>query len=275
MKKRILCVVYFCFILCIGFLLFFYHNYKTQLLYTDNNISQNNSENDFSNTSVVLSKIQGNFGNSDTLQNSINLICREEDGDRNIYLEYTSDEKTITYFVAKTQVLISDSQIYAANIDDDSFDELILCAEVADTGGKGNYISAIYDFSKTNIVELQRFQINRNEPTTGFVAEFDFEEKQMLITNTFVSYKKVISLEDKYSHSFFKENDSSNLTLGFDSFYTFYPQDIDGDNVFEIIGFQYTYLDGHSDGIGEAKTVFKYDFTNNHLKVFEVDFLEY
>ena len=52
-----------------------------------------------------------------------------------------------------------------------------------------------------------------------------------------------------------------------DSFNEFFPKDIDEDGIFEISCVQYVSLNGHSDYIGDAETVIKF---NSESKQFEV-----
>ena len=52
-----------------------------------------------------------------------------------------------------------------------------------------------------------------------------------------------------------------------DSLYELLPIDIDKDGVYEIVGRQYVSLIGHSDGIGSAATVLKF---NNEISEFAI-----
>jgi hypothetical protein len=58
-----------------------------------------------------------------------------------------------------------------------------------------------------------------------------------------------------------------------DSFYSFEPMDVDEDGVCELIGYQYTSLNGHTDYVGSAKTVLKYDKNKSEFVVIDAKFI--
>ena len=57
-----------------------------------------------------------------------------------------------------------------------------------------------------------------------------------------------------------------------DSLYELLPIDIDKDGVYEIVGRQYVSLIGHSDGIGSATTVLKFDKDKSEFAIIETSF---
>ncbi len=58
-----------------------------------------------------------------------------------------------------------------------------------------------------------------------------------------------------------------------DSFSEFEPQDIDGDGVFEIVCLQYVSLLGHSDCIGNAKSILKFNSDTQKFAVITAEFI--
>ena len=69
--------------------------------------------------------------------------------------------------------------------------------------------------------------------------------------------------------------DPEAFQLWADSFYEFYPRDIDGDGIYEICTTQYTWDITHVDGVGDAKCVFKYDKASGSFRIIETDFVQY
>jgi hypothetical protein len=59
-----------------------------------------------------------------------------------------------------------------------------------------------------------------------------------------------------------------------DTFYLFEPIDIDGDGVFEIRTAQFCSLDGHSDWLGDAFAILKYNPETGYLEVVRAAFFE-
>ena len=57
-----------------------------------------------------------------------------------------------------------------------------------------------------------------------------------------------------------------------DSLYELLPIDIDKDGIYEIMGRQYVSLVGHSDGIGSATTVLKFNNEISEFVIIETSF---
>ena len=105
---------------------------------------------------------------------------------------------------------------------------------------------------------------------TGFSITI-LKNKEFEIKNAFTNYKQVFRREgelEEYFEFWYDENgEPIPKTLWVDSFFEFVPKDVDGDGVSEIKGQQYTSLIGHTDCVGFANTVWKY---NKEKGAFEI-----
>lgn len=190
------------------------------------------------------------------------------------YLAITNGDKIIVQDLSEWE----DQACYSGNIELCDFDgdgdkEILLQETIGMSGGAGQYLSRVFDFENGTVVEIFSSVCGTEEEfNTGFYITV-LENNKFLMQNTFTEYIEEFSFddidgEDYYRNYCYDENGTPQpLSILVDSFYEFLPDDIDGDGIDEITCRQYVSLIGHSNGIGNARTVLKY---NKEVSAFEV-----
>lgn len=166
--------------------------------------------------------------------------------------------------------------IEVCDFDGDGDCEILLQQTVAMSGGAGGYLSRVFDFKNGEIVEIfSSDDIFKKYPEMGFSCKL-LPDKTICIENTFVGYNETFRLEGRpdtyFEHWVTEDGDMAELPLEADSFYEFTPLDIDHDEIYEIACRQYTWLISHTDGIGTAKTILKFNTKTAEFELIEADF---
>ena len=169
--------------------------------------------------------------------------------------------------------------IELCDFDGDGDKEILLQECISMTGGAGGYLSRVFDFDNGKLVEMFSFDIGGNKRfDTGFSITI-LEDRKFKIENKFTQYSDVFSLnnrkDDYYLYWYDKDGKPIQNEILVDSFCDFLPTDVEGDGVWEIACRQYVSLIGHSDGIGAAKTILKYNPVSSAFEVFQTDFEVY
>ncbi|MBO4468246.1 MAG: hypothetical protein J5766_02985, partial [Clostridia bacterium] len=171
-----------------------------------------------------------------------------------------------------------DDKIFARDIDGDKADEIILQQIVGMTGGAGQYRSRIFKVVGDEIAEIFN-SATGNIFDTGFIGVVKNGFK-LEIKNKFNNYLNELDLsaENQYIGVYFDINGNATSNaeneILCDSFREFVPEDIDNDGIFEIVCLQYVSLYGHSDYIGDAKSVLKFDFNKKEFIITEAEFIK-
>lgn len=160
--------------------------------------------------------------------------------------------------------------------DGDGDCEILLQECVGMSGGAGSYISRVFDYKNGKITEIFSSQIAHEERfDTGYSIKI-LEDKKFRINNSYTGYSEVFTLkngnEEYYKWWYEEDGTPKDLTIMVDTFNTFTSIDIDNDGVWEIVGRQYVSLIGHSDGIGDAITVFKYNPETARFEIIRTNF---
>ena len=192
-----------------------------------------------------------------------------------LYLAIVINDKIIVKDMSEweNQACYSGS-IELCDFDGDFDNEIVLQETVGMSGGAGSYFSRVFDFKNGEIIEIFSSLDTEKEYgiiDTGFSIKL-LEDKRFEVRNSITGYSEIFQDEGK-SEDYYKwwyTDDGTpreDMTIMVDSFMVFAPVDIDGDWVYEIKCKQYVSLVGHSDMIGWANTVLKY---NNELRCFEI-----
>lgn len=172
-----------------------------------------------------------------------------------------------------------DDALYLNDIDGNGADDIIVQQCVDVFGGAGTFLSRVFKVEENTIVELFNSSTDylsddeTSRCNTGFSSEF-LENHQLRITNASVGYSTTIDLSGRYADEFFDETGKGKLNnrIICDSFMEFSPKDVDNDDIFEIVCSQYVSLYGHADGIGYAKSVLKFDTSQQKFIVINAKF---
>lgn len=168
--------------------------------------------------------------------------------------------------------------MHLCDLDGDGDDEIVLQQGIGLTGGAGQYLSRVFDYSGGEIVEI--FTSEGDESRyfdTGYTATIQ-KGRKLRIDNSFTGFSMTLQYSDENDEFFnewwYDENgEPKERYLMVDGFYKFIPKDEDGDGVYEIHCYQYTSLIGHSNGIGTAISVLKYNNDSGKFEVVEADFV--
>lgn len=191
------------------------------------------------------------------------------------YLAIATNDKIIVKDIAAWE----NQACYSGNIELRDFDgdldeEILLQENLGGVGGAGSFLSRVFDFKNGEIVEIfsSRSEKIHRVIDTGFSINL-LEDHRFDIRNSITGYCETFQDERKdeeyYKKWWYTDEGElrKDLTIMVDSFCEFVPVDIDGDYIYEIKSRQFVSLIGHSDGIGWAITVLKY---NNKLGCFEI-----
>lgn len=191
------------------------------------------------------------------------------------YLAIATNDKIIVKDISawENQACYSGT-IELRDFDGDLDDEILLQESLGGVGGAGSFLSRVFDFKNGEIVEIFSSLSGKIHRVidTGFSIEL-LENHQYEIQNSITGYCETFQDErenEEYYKKWWYTDEGElrkDLTIMVDSFCEFVPVDIDGDYVYEIKCRQYVSMIGHSDGIGWATTVLKY---NNELGCFEI-----
>lgn len=188
------------------------------------------------------------------------------------YLAVVSGDKVYLKDLAEWEDQLSYGiEIELCDFDGDGDKEMLLQQTVAMSGGAGQYLSRVFDFVNGEFLELY---CSRNDEirqkSTGFSIEI-LKENKFKIRNSITGYDEIFDFKnkpEKYLKGLYDENgDVIERKILVDSFFEFIPNDIDDDGVYEIVCRQYVSLIDHTDHIGDAKTILKY---NNKTATFEI-----
>lgn len=162
--------------------------------------------------------------------------------------------------------------LYFADIDGDKDKEILLQETKGMSGGAGQYLSRVYDFTDSEIKEIfTSYDKESKYFNTGFDCTL-LENHMLRIDNAFTGYTttfEVIRENEAYFTQWWYNDDGDlrNASLWVDSFNRFEPEDMDNDGISEIVCRQYTCLNSHADYVGSAMTVLKY---SNDIKSFYI-----
>ncbi len=168
---------------------------------------------------------------------------------------------------------VLDATLATGDVDGDKTDEIIVQLQLAASGGAGYYLSYVFKAGET----IQPLGADGDEDFIAVDTGFSWkalENYEIKITNQYTEKATVVNIKDHYNDEVFDDTGKLLYTfeLGCDTFFEFEPIDVDGDGVFEIAASQYTYLDGHADGIGNAKTVLKFNTNTQRFDVIDSSF---
>lgn len=202
------------------------------------------------------------------------LLLRKakEDFDQSkVCLVVQTKQESLTY-VFPDEAL--EATMAAGDVDGDNTDEIVVQLQVAASGGAGYYLSYVFKADET----LHPLWIGGEEDVfpeidTGFTGE-PLENYEYKVTNVFTNKSTIINLKGKYLPEAFDDEGKLICTLDLtcDTFFEFAPRDVDNDGICEIVASQYAWLNGHADGIGNAKTVLKFNEDTQQFTVVDSEF---
>ena len=163
--------------------------------------------------------------------------------------------------------------VEVADFDGDGYDEILVQEIAGMTGGFGQHYSRVYKYNDGQFKLMFSSLDSYRRFDTGFSCTV-LEDYNLKIQNKYTGYEEIFNYRD-VRKTWYGEKDCTyfDTELLVDSFYSFEPMDVDEDGVCEIIGYQYTSLNGHSDFVGVAKTVLKYDKAKSEFVVVDAEFI--
>lgn len=191
------------------------------------------------------------------------------------YLMLVIDDKIILHDLALGEsVSRIGGNIEAQDFDGDGYKEILVQENADMFGGFGQYISRVFKYVDGKLEPTFSSRTDDGQLfDTGFSCTV-LEDYNLKIQNKYTGYEEVFNYRDVRKTWHGEEGCTFFGTeLLVDSFYRFESVDMDEDGVYEIIGYQYTSLDGHSDYVGSAKTVLKYDKEKSEFVVKDAEFI--
>lgn len=223
----------------------------------------------------------GSFNHSSestSQKNMVYILCDYTVSDNMYHIPYLivelNDEVLIKDLTEANEYNGSyDDSLFVADVDGDKIDEIVIQQTVGMSGGSGSYFSRIFKVNGDNIEEIFT-SISKDSDNswsvwdTGFTSEF-LNGRKLKITNKFTGYSATVDISQRYSADFFDMNGKgkTELSIFCDSFREFVPKDVDNDGIYELDCLQYVSLADHTDYIGDARSILKY---NAKLQTFEV-----
>ena len=191
------------------------------------------------------------------------------------YLMLVVDDKIILHDLAIGESMSRmGGHIEVQDFDGDGYKEILLQESSGMTGGFGQYVSRVFKYVNGEIKMIFSSYVKDGEYfDTGFSCVV-LENYNLRINNRFTGYSEIFNYRNVKS-SWYKENEHTDYSsqLLVDSFYDFEAYDVDGDGVYEIVGYQYTSIAGHTDYVGSAKTTLKYDKEKGDFIVSAAEFI--
>jgi hypothetical protein len=170
-----------------------------------------------------------------------------------------------------------ESELYLVDVDGDGYDEIISQNLVGIAGGAGSYNSYIYKWEDGALSQLFANDYETADYDSGFRLTLG-DGYLHTVTNEWTGYQTAFTRtsEDPYfDKNGFARTDGEIWwppSIMVDHFYLFEPIDIDGDGVFEIQTAQFCSLWGHSDWIGDAFAILRYNPETGELEVVRAAF---
>lgn len=173
------------------------------------------------------------------------------------------------------------SGIELCDFDGDGDKEILLQETVGMSGGAGQYSSSVLDFENGEFIEMFSDSValyNGDNKTTGFSIEI-LKGNKYKIKNSITDYSEIFDFKnkpEKYLNSLYDENgEVIKRKIYVDSFFDFIPNDVDNDGVYEIVCRQYVSLIDHSDHLGNAKTILKFNNKTASFEIIDAEFEPY
>ena len=166
------------------------------------------------------------------------------------------------------------NEMHIGDIDGDGIDEIAVHSAVGFSGGSGQYISIVLKVLDNNLIKMFEFS-PKERFDTGFTCVLK-DNYIISIKNSFTGYEADLdfSKDKKYYGLIYNDNGKviNNQEIFCDTFNFFRFVDIENDGIYELEGSQYISLYGHSDYIGEAKTILKFNAYQEKFEVFDALF---
>ena len=194
---------------------------------------------------------------------------KKEDNSEDLIIEVDTGTKVLQKLLYGPASGIGE-QLYLADLTGDGVQEIVLHHCAGGSGGAGSYISWIMKVTEENICIIWESDNLFDTGFRGGVAD----GYQLGVTHSVKNYELLFDAKEDHKKVCFDESGKghSNYEFMFDSFYEFEPWDKNEDGVFEIYCKQYTSLRGHSDYVGSACSVWKWNNKTNNLEIIDAWF---
>lgn len=169
-----------------------------------------------------------------------------------------------------------EGSVDARDFDGDGDCEILVQQRVGMTGGCGAYLTRIFDVKDGQLLLMYSFEdiLDRPEDQQGFTATL-LENGQYQIAHKESGYCESFSLHSEAAAYYADDRAGERIALEIDSFYEVEADDVDGDGIWELCCTQYSWYRAHNDGLGDVKTVWKYDPQTEKFAIIRVSFVAY
>ena len=229
---------------------------------------------------IIIRQLEDNIKLTDNDFGTVYLLADNRYASNSVVADYYLVVSTNDKIFAKDLSVWDDQAslgaiFYCVDIDGDDDKEIIIQECVGLSGGAGQYLSRVFDFGNSGIVEMFSSENNGEKFNTGFSVTI-LKNRSFEIKNRNTDYCQKFVLSDRkaeyYNFWYDSNGEPKNLNLSADTFYKFEPCDIDNDGIYEIKICQYTSLYGHTDFIGTAISFLKYNKEKENFEICEAFF---
>ncbi len=233
---------------------------------TDTNSTQTSKKYDFSDSEVLESQ-RSSFGDT-------KLISAKYNGEKIYLFEATVDNRKFYYELPGHYNI---ENIYYANVDGFYGDEIIIHS---DTRQYGIYDNVVLKITKDGILPLlDKEQMLDFLMSYNSILKKDFNVE---IINSYTGIKKTVNVyginEENYDESYWNsdgsiaETDLKDRVWFYDFYYSFVPNDVDTDGLYELICSQKASLGAYNSIIGHTVTTLKYNIETKEFEVMKTEF---
>lgn len=183
--------------------------------------------------------------------------------------------------IAKDLLAYEDQCNFAGYIDTRDFDgdgycEILVQQCVGMIGGCGAYLTRVFDIKNGQLVEIfsseDLWELQQNK--YGFAATL-LADNQCKIEHAATGYSQVFPLHADAAAYYADSSAGKTINLEVDSFYEVELNDIDSDEIAEICCTQYSWYASHAEGLGDVKTVWKYNREKAAFEIIRAAFVPY
>ena len=249
--------------------------YNNQITYSDNWISENIDELGLQEWDIAW-VANGVFSESDKKKYNAYILSN--------YSEFNDEyyHKTRLAVETSSSVFFYDlfdegygsyfDDVKTGDFDGDGDMEIAVNSQIGISGGAGQYELQIFNVTDGGLKPI----FSSKNYDTGYFNSFESGYK-VIIKNRFTEMSAVIDYSAKrlYEGEYFDESGypKNHEDISCDSFYSVDSKDYDKDGIDELLVKQYVSLNGHSDYIGDAKSVLKYNSETGDFTVVKAEFI--
>jgi len=211
---------------------------------------------------------------------AVNTPCQvrmtKELGDKDVhayglYITVDTGTQVLRSMLLENTTRLPAHNLYLGDVDGDGVQEIVVHSHTGGVGGFGLWYVWVLKLKDNEFYTLFK---NFDEFDTGFDSRF-LEGYRLEVTNRITDYKLVFDVKESHRKYLEDVGNLPTFELWVDPFYEFIPEDVDNDGISEMVCKQYTCIIDHSDYIGTAHSVLKFNTDTQSFEVIDAWFEPY